>query len=156
MPFQEIKIFRDEFVEKCSKLDTTQVSDLDKLYHDILKEKSKLLGRKFNLDVSFGHVEYLKKAFYTEYLEKKDSIKRKVELLKETTISDCIEKLMNMLKSEQADFGQTKQTVIPNIDEIVPPPTKYDEEDKTDVETKVLDIKVMQIVKCRQYLIIQT
>ena len=61
---------------------------------------------------------------------------------KNQTISNYLEKLMDMIKVPKVAEDSKVTTGIEKIDDILPPQCKYDKEDVKDVEKRIDNIKV--------------
>ena len=142
-PLDKIKEFKKQFGYQCESLNTLMVGELDKLHESTFNKNSELLNQKFKVEEIFGHIGYLKQALELEYVEKRNSIISKVQSKNESILSTCLEDLMKMLNDKNDDIVQDEQVVIPEkIDEIVPPPTKYDDKEDKELKDKFKDIKV--------------
>ena len=142
-PLDKIKEFKKQFGYQCESLNTLMVGELDKLHESTFNKNSELLNQKFKVEEIFGHIGYLKQALELEYVEKRNSIISKVQSKNESILSTCLEDLMKMLNDKNDDIVQDEQVVIPEkIDEIVPPPTKYDDKEDKKLKDEFKDIKV--------------
>ena len=146
-PLEEIKRMNDSFAHQCKKLNTLQVSELDSRYYAALEKHSMDLKRQFELDEKFGHFKCLIELLKSEYQDKKDSIAAKIKIQKDSMVTDCLTRLMNMLKDKKTETNQ--QEIVPKdeIDKILPltycSPTKYDDKEVEDVKNTFDGIKVI-------------
>ena len=148
-PLEVIKRMNDNFAYQCEKLNTLQVSELDSRYYAALEKHSMDLKRQFELDEKFGHFKCLIELLKSEYQDKKDSIDAKVKIQKDSMVTDCLTRLMNMLKDKKTETNQ--QEIVPKdeIDKIISitsfSPTKYDDKEVEDVKNTFDGIKVISL-----------